>query len=56
MVCYLLGKIGGNSYCCSRDMSLVCEVFKQDHIIKGSGEHNNKSLLRQITKLPICWP
>ena len=28
-------------YCVSRDMFLVCNVIKQDHVIKGSRNYND---------------
>ena len=42
MVYHHLAKFGGHRYC-SRDMFLLCQVIKQDHIIKRSGDYNDKS-------------
>ena len=43
MVCHRLAKFGGHSYCSSRNMFLVCHVIKQDHVIKGLGEYNDRN-------------
>ena len=32
MVCHHLTKFGGDSYCGSRDVFLVCPVIYQDHV------------------------
>ena len=38
----------GHRYCSSRDMEfLVCHMTKQDHLIKGSGDYNNKEPLTE---------
>ena len=44
MVCRHLAKFVGDRYCSNRDMFLVCHVIKKDHMIKASGEYNNRSL------------
>ena len=36
-------KFGGYRYRISRDMFLVCLVIKQDLIIPGSGDYNDRS-------------
>ena len=52
IVCHHLTKFGGQGYCSSRDIIfLVCHVIKQVHVIKGSGNYNDRSLSRQATIL-----
>ena len=46
MVYHHLVKFGGLRYCSSTNMFLVCHVIKQDHMIKGSGDYNDRSPLR----------
>ena len=41
MVCHYLAKYGG--HCSCRDMFLVCYVIKQNHVIKGWGDDNDRS-------------
>ena len=38
MECQHLATFGGHRYCSSRDMPLVCHVFKQVRVIKESGD------------------
>ena len=33
-------------------MFLVCDVFKQDHVVEMSGDHNDRRPSRKITTLP----
>ena len=41
MVCHYLAKFGG--HCSCRDMFLVCYVIKQNHVIKGWRDDNDRS-------------
>ena len=44
--CYYhyLAKFDGHRYCSRRKIIfLVCHVFKQDYVIKGSDDHNDRS-------------
>ena len=43
MVYHHLAKFGSHRYCSSKDMFLVCDVIKQDHMNKGSGNYNDWS-------------
>ena len=43
MVCHHPAKFGGNRFCTSRDILLVCHVIKQDHVVTGSGDYDNKN-------------
>ena len=53
MVYHHLAKFGGHRYCISRDiMFLICNVIKQGHIIKRSGDYNDRSPSRNVTILP----
>ena len=47
-----LAKFGGHSYCNSRNMFLVCHVIKQDHVIKGLGEYNDRNPSEYVPLLP----
>ena len=43
MVYNHFAQFGGDIYCISRDIIfLVCHVIKQDLIIKGSGDYNDR--------------
>ena len=46
MVCHYLPRFDGHRYCSNRDMFLVCHKIKQDHLIKVSGDYNDKSSSR----------
>ena len=39
MVCHHLGKLDANRSCWTRDMSLVCHVFEQSHVIKVTSQN-----------------
>ena len=52
MVYHHFAKFGGHSYCSSKDMFLVCHVIKQDLIIKGSCDYNDRIPSRLVTILP----
>ena len=42
-------KFGGLRYCSSRDnIYLVCHMIKEDHVIKGSDDYNNRRLWRYV--------
>ena len=43
MVCQHLAKYGGHKYFSSRDMFLVCHVIRQDHVVKGSDDYNDRN-------------
>ena len=44
MLCHHLAKFGGHRYRSSRNiLFLVCHAIKQDHVIKGSGDYNDRS-------------
>ena len=44
MACPHLAKFGGQRHCSSKDiMFLVCQVIKQDHMIKGVADYSNRS-------------
>ena len=38
-----LAKFGGHRYYSNRAIFLVCHVIKQDHVVKGLGDHNDRS-------------
>ena len=44
MLCHHLAKFRGQRYCSSRDMFLVCHVIKQNHVIKGSDDYDNRTI------------
>ena len=43
MVCYHLIKFDGHSYCSNRDVFLVGHTIKQDHVVKGSDDYNDRN-------------
>ena len=44
MLYHYLAKSDGHRYCSSRDIIFfVSHVFKQDYVIKGSGDYNDRS-------------
>ena len=45
MVCHHFAKFGCHSYCSSGDV-LVYHMIKQNHVINGSGDSNNRSPFR----------
>ena len=52
MVYHYLPKFEGHRSCTSRDMFLVCQMIKQDHVIKGSGDYKDRNPSRSVTTLP----
>ena len=42
MVCHHLAKLRGHRCCSGRDMLLVCQVIKEEDVIKGSGDYNDR--------------
>lgn len=45
-------KFGGHKYFTSRDMFLVSQVNKEDHLINGSGGYYNTNPSRQVITVP----
>ena len=48
-----LAKFGGHRRCSSRNIFLVYHVIKQDHIIKGSGDYNDRGPQGNPTSVTI---
>ena len=42
MVCHHLAKFRGDRCSGGRDMLLVCQVIKEEDVIKGSGDYNDR--------------
>ena len=51
MVSHYLAKFSGHRYCSSKDICSLCLMIKQDQMIKGLGDYNDRSLLRYVTIL-----
>ena len=51
--CHQLAKFGGHRDISGRGvMFLVCHVIKQDHVIQGWDDYNDRSPTREVTILP----
>ena len=52
MINYCPAKFNGHAHCGSKDMTLMCHVMLQDHVIKGSCDFMGKNQSRQVSIVP----